>query len=74
MTKSTRNRTIKTPFIKSLIYSLFAPKHQIPTELHLEEKKLKIKKTLRLKARNKNYKIISRIKVHHIADFISLTD
>jgi len=39
--KSTRNWTIKTTFIKSLIHSLFAPKHQIPTELHLEEKKIK---------------------------------
>jgi len=37
-TKSTRNWTIKTPYIKSLIHSLFAQKHQIPTELHLEKK------------------------------------
>ena len=28
----------------SLIHSLFGQKHQIPTELHLERKKLKIKR------------------------------
>jgi len=50
-TKKYTKLNYKTPFIISLIHSLFAQKHKIPTELHLEKKnkkKLKIKKTLTL--------------------------
>jgi len=36
-TKKYPKLNYKTPFIKSLIHSLFAPKHHIPTELHLEK-------------------------------------